>query len=241
MKRYAFVVLVLASGAVAGLVHGGATLLFVEPYLDYAIEIENQRIFASGAEQDTAEFRTQLDQYRLWQKSGMILGGVILGMSTGALFGIVYSLSIRALPGRNDQARGLVLAGIMSAVLYVPSFFKYPPNPPGDGSAETLAVRIVMALVLMAVLGFGAVGFYRIHRLIKGRRILVLAGYVAFAITVTVLMPASPDPPSEMPTVWEFRAMAALSAAAFWASLGIILGILWDRYSPPAQMHARSR
>ena len=47
MRRPVF--LVLAAGAVAGLVHGGAVLVLAEPYLDYAIEMENQRLFVSGA------------------------------------------------------------------------------------------------------------------------------------------------------------------------------------------------
>ncbi|MCE2508497.1 MAG: CbtA family protein [Nitrosopumilaceae archaeon] len=241
MRKPVFLILVLVSGAAAGLVHGGATLLLVEPYLDYAIEIENQQLFVSGAAQDTAEFRSQFDEYRLWQKSGMVLGGVLLGMSTAALFGIVYSLSIRALPGRNGTARSLVLAGMMFAVLYIPTFLKYPPVPPAEGSPETLAVRTALHLSLMAILGLGAVGFHRVYRRIPHRRILVLAGYVGFAVAVTALMPASPDEPSAMPGVWEFRAMSALSAVVFWASLGIILGLLWDRYASAARLHAPSR
>ncbi len=47
MRRPVF--LVPAAGGVAGLVHGGAVLVLVEPYLDYAIEIENQQLFVSGA------------------------------------------------------------------------------------------------------------------------------------------------------------------------------------------------
>lgn len=55
MRRPVF--LVLAAGAVAGLVHGGAVLVLVEPYLDYAKEIENQQLFVSGAARPPAPSR----------------------------------------------------------------------------------------------------------------------------------------------------------------------------------------
>lgn len=63
MRGPAFLILVLIPGAVAGLVYGGATLILAEPYLDYAIEAENQQLFVSGAAQYSAEFRSQFDEY----------------------------------------------------------------------------------------------------------------------------------------------------------------------------------
>ena len=241
MRKPIFLILVLFSGMVAGLVYGGATLLLVEPYLDSAIEIENQQLFVSGAAQDNPQFRSEFNEFRLWQKSGMVLGGVVLGVSTAALFGIVYSLSTGALPGRNGTARAMVLSGIMFAVLYVPVFLKYPPTLPAEGDPGTLMMRTTLALTLMAVLGMGAVGFHRIYRRIPHRRVLVLAGYVAFALAVALLLPPSPDAPSAMPNVWEYRAMTGISAAVFWASLGIVLGLLWDRYMPATRLRAQSR
>lgn len=241
MKKPIFLLVVLASGVASGLAYGGATLLLVEPHLDYAIEIENQQMFVSGAAQDGPEFRSEFNEFRLWQKSGMVLGGVVMGLSTTALFGIVYSLSAKAIPGRNGPTRGLVLAGIMFAVLYVPAFLKYPPTIPGEGNPDTLVMRSVLMLILMAVLGFGAVGFYRVYRRIPHRRILVLAGYVGFALAVALLLPASPDAPSAAPNVWDYRAMSAVSTAVFWASLGVILGLFWDRYMLADRLHAQSR
>ncbi|MBI1658692.1 MAG: CbtA family protein [Thaumarchaeota archaeon] len=64
MRRPAFLTLGLMSGAVAGLVYGGATLILAEPYLDYATEVENQQLFVPGAAQDSAEFRSQFDESR---------------------------------------------------------------------------------------------------------------------------------------------------------------------------------
>ncbi|MFB5614870.1 MAG: CbtA family protein, partial [Candidatus Nitrosomaritimum yanchengensis] len=79
MKTSLFLIIVLISGAFAGFIHGTSNLVLVEPYLDEAINIENQNLFASGEEEDTLEFWVEYEGYREWQKGGQILAGVILG------------------------------------------------------------------------------------------------------------------------------------------------------------------
>ena len=51
-----FIAIVLVSGFVAGTIHGAVNLVIVEPYLDKAIGIENQNLFASGEAEDTPQF-----------------------------------------------------------------------------------------------------------------------------------------------------------------------------------------
>ena len=126
MKTSLFLIIVLLSGAFAGLVHGSANLVLVEPYLDEAIGIENQNLFASGDEDDTLEFWVEYEGYRTWQKGGQILAGVILGTSIGALFGIVFALSRNSLPGNGNIKKALILAGIMWLTIYFIPFLKYP-------------------------------------------------------------------------------------------------------------------
>ena len=41
-----------------------------------------------------------------------------------------------------------------------------------------------------------------------------------------------------MPGVREFRIVSALWTAAFWASLGVIPGLPWDRYASVARLRA---
>ena len=91
MKTALFLALVLLSGFSAGIIHGLTNLVLVEPFLDSAIEIENQNMFASGEAQDTPSFWIEYDAYRTWQKGGQVLAGAILGTSIGALFGIVFA------------------------------------------------------------------------------------------------------------------------------------------------------
>lgn len=235
MKKSTFLLLVLGCGAVAGLVQGVAILLLVEPYLDFAIEIENQGMFMSGVAQDNAEFRAAYEDVRIMQKGGMIIGSVVLGISVGALFGLIYSIMYNSLPGRNSLQKSMILSGVMWATLYISAFFKYPPNPPATGDPETLLIRIGLLFALVITLGLGTIGFHRLYRMFHNRRYLVLSGYVAFVAAVMVLMPPSPDAPEDLPNIEWYRAMAAVSATAFWITIGIMLGSLWDRYVAPAR------
>ena len=56
MKTGIFVLIVLLSGCFAGTIYGTLNLIIVEPYLDDAINIENQNLFSSGEEIDGPQF-----------------------------------------------------------------------------------------------------------------------------------------------------------------------------------------
>lgn len=234
MKTSLFILIVLISGAFAGLVHGTVNFAIVEPYLDQAIGIENQNLFASGEEEDTPEFWVEYEGYRAWQKSGQILAGVILGVSVGSLFGIVFALSRNSLPGNNDVKKSLVLAGIMWLTLYLIPFLKYPANPPTVGDGETVVLRAILYLSFIAISGFGAVGFYQLSKKLQNnKKIIALLGYGVFITGVFFVMPENPDEiTAPMNLVNEFRIMSVLGVTSFWASVGIILGLFWNRLAP---------
>lgn len=234
MKASLFIVVVLISGAIAGLIHGTVNFAIVEPYLDEAIGIENQNLFASGEEEDTPKFWVEYEGYRMWQKSGQILAGVILGTSIGALFGIVFALSRNSLPGKNNIKKSLVLAGIMWFTMYLIPFLKYPANPPTVGDGETIVLRAILYVSFIAISGFGAVGFYKLSKKFKNNKKLVaLAGYGIFITAVFFLMPENPDEiTAPMDLVTEFRIMSVLGVSSFWISIGLILGLFWNRLKP---------
>ena len=234
MKTFLFIVIVLISGAFAGLIHGTVNFAIVEPYLDQAIGIENQNLFASGEEKDTSEFWVEYEGYRIWQKSGQILAGVILGTSIGALFGIVFALSRNSLPGNNDVKKALVLAGVMWFTMFVIPFLKYPANPPTVGDPETVVLRSILYLSFITISGFGAVGFYKLSQKFQSKRKLVaIIGYSIFISVVFFVMPENPDEiTAPMDLVNEFRIMSFLGVTSFWISIGVILGFFWNRFSP---------
>ena len=238
MKTFLFLLIVLVSGAFAGLVHGAVNFTIVEPYLDQAIGIENQSLFESGEEEDTLEFWVEYEGYRTWQKGGQILAGVILGTSVGALFGIVFALSKNSLPGNNDLKKALVLAGVMWLTLYIIPFLKYPANPPTVGETETVVLRAILYLSFIAISGFGALGFYKVSKRFENKKkFIALVGYAALISIVFVAMPENPDEvlaPAEL--VEGFRAVSVLGVSSFWISVALILGILWSHFKPEKEI-----
>ena len=234
MKTSLFLIIVLVSGALAGLVHGSSNLVLVEPYLDKAIGIENQKLFASGEEKDTMDFWVEYQGYREWQKGGQILAGVILGTSIGSLFGIVYAFSRNSIPGNNDVKRALILSGIMWATLFFIPFLKYPANPPTVGEPETVVLRQTLYLSLIAISGFSSLGFYKLSKKFEGKKkLFCLFGYVGFIIFAFIVMPDNPDKISaSMDLVNGFRIMSVLATSTFWIAVGLFLGYLWNRFQP---------
>jgi hypothetical protein len=238
MKTALFLAIVLISGGLAGTINGLANLVIVEPYLDVAIGIENQHLFASGEEKDTPEFKAQFDSYRYWQKGGQVLAGAILGTSTGALFGIVYAYSRNSLPGIHDLQKTFTLAAIMWLAIYFIPFLKYPANPPTVGDPETVVLRSILYLSLIAISGFGALGFYQLYKKLQSRKkIVAFVGYAIFISMVFVIMPPNPDKISApMELVNGFRAMSVIAVSVFWVSLAAILGVFWHKFGPDSEI-----
>ena len=234
MKTFLFIIIVLLSGAFAGLIHGTVNFAIVEPYLDQAIGIENQNLFDSGEEEDTPQFWAEYEGYRAWQKSGQILAGVILGISMGSLFGIIFALSRNSLPGNNDVKKSILLAGVMWFSLYIIPFLKYPANPPTVGDGETVVLRSILYLSFIAISGIGVIVFYKLSKKFTNRKKLIsLIGYGIFITSIFIVMPENPDEiTAPMNLINEFRLMSVLGVSSFWISIGIILGIFWHRVEP---------
>ncbi len=233
MKTLSFLVIVVLSGFLAGLVHGLVNVALVEPYLDTAIGIENQRMFAEGQAKDTPQFWQQYTDYRTWQKEGSIVAGAILGTATGALFGLVFAYSRNSLPSQNDIKKALVLAAIMWAVLYFIPFLKYPANPPTVGESDTITLRASTYAIFVALSGLSALGFSILYKKLQSKKILAFAGYAVFMGVLFVVMPQNPDKiitPIEL--VNGFRTVSVITMTTYWITNAVILGWLWKKFQP---------
>ena len=232
MKTITFITIVLVSGALAGLVHGTVNFTVVEPYLDQAIGLENESLFASGEAEDNLEFWAEYESYRIWQKSGQVLAGVILGLAMGSLFGIVYALSRNSLPGKNDVTKSVILAGIMWLTIYIIPFLKYPANPPTVGDGETVMLRAILYVSFIVLSGIGVVIFYKLSRKLQSnKKYFGLIGYIVFISVIFFVMPENPDEVNApINLVNEFRLMSVLGVSSFWLSVGIILGLFWNKF-----------
>jgi predicted cobalt transporter CbtA len=238
LKAITFVIITLLSGAITGTILGIINQVLVEPYIDRAISIETQNAIKGGEVIDPFELR----EYRIWQKGGEIVAGTILGLSVGALFGIVFVYGRNLLlPHSNSNIRkALVLAGIMWFVLFLVPALKYPSNPPAVGDPETIYYRESLYIGLLAISGFAALGLALLYRKLgiiaenKRNRIIVIPLiYAAIIVGAFIILPPNPDEISApMDMVQGFRIASAFTMSVFWGLLGLTLGAFWDKLKP---------
>lgn len=233
MKTLTFIAITLLSGAIAGTILATINIGVVQPYIDQAIDIENQNAIAAGEPVDPLEY----NNYRMWQKGGEIAAGTILGTSIAALFGVVFAYSRSSLPGSNNIEKALVLAGIMWFVLFLIPALKYPANPPAVGNPETIYYRQSLYIAYLAISGLLALGLALLYRKIGNARvkkvIVVPAVYAALMTGAYLAMPPNPDAiNAPMDLVTGFRIASVFTMSMFWGLLGVILGAFWDRTKP---------
>jgi len=224
----------LVSGCLAGLIHGGLNLIIVEPYLDQAIAIENQNLFLTGEEDDTKQFWVEYYDYRIWQKGGQVIAGMILGTSFGALFGMVYAFARNSLPSKKDIGNTIILAGIMWFTLFVIPFLKYPANPPTVGDSETVVFRGILYISFIAISGISALLCYKLSKKLKTqKKIIPFIVYAVFICLVFFITPENPDEINiSIELVNQFRIASFVTSSIFWFSLALILGVFWQKTNP---------
>jgi len=229
-----FLAITILSGVLAGTILGIINLGLVEPYIDQAIGIEIHNSVSSGANVDLSE----IDHYRIWQKSGEIVGAAVYGISLGALFGIIFAYSKNALPGNNNKKKALFLAGILWFVLYLVVTIKYPANPPAVGNPETIYYREALYIAFIAISGFTTLVLALLWKRVKinSKKIVFPLVYAGIMIAAYLAMPANPDSINiSMELVQNFRIWTAVTIGIFWGLLGIIYGSLWDKFIRPEE------
>jgi predicted cobalt transporter CbtA len=233
LKTLTFIAITLLSGAIAGALLSIINQGLVEPYIDQAINIENKNARAQGEVINPQEFNA----YRIWQKSGEIAAGTILGISLGALFGVVFAFVRDSIPGSNNKKKALILAAVMLLVIYIVPALKYPANPPAVGDPETIIYRETLYIAILAISGFSALGLAFLYRRMRdnnqSKKIIVPIIYVGVIATAFVIMPPNPDQiTAPMDLVTGFRIVTGFTMSVFWGLLGLILGALWDKTKP---------
>jgi len=150
----------------------------------------------------------------------------------GSLFGIVFALSRNSLPGKNIVTKAVFLSGLMWFTLYLIPFLKYPANPPTVGEADTVVLRMILYVSFIIISGIGVIVFYKLFtKLNKNKKYFALIGYAGLMIIAFIVMPDNPDEiTAPMNLVNEFRFVSVLGVTSFWGSVGIILGLFWNKF-----------
>lgn len=232
MNSLTFIFVSLLSGVIAGVILAGVSYFVAEPFIDQAIGIEVDNSIASGEVVDFDE----LSSYRVWQKEGTFAAGAFLGVTYGAILGIIYVISRKYLPSSSDRKKALILAAIMCLSLYIVPFIKYPANPPGVGDPETIGLRDSLYTSYQLASGLIALGvsilMYKLRKIsyIKYVIPIIYLGLVAFIYAV---FPANPDEiTAPMDLVNAFRAVTFGTMVMFYLVLGAIFGIMWNKFKP---------
>lgn len=232
MKSLAFIFISLLSGVIAGLILAGVNYYVAEPFIDQAIGIEVDNSIASGEVVDFDELST----YRVWQKEGTFAAGAFLGLTYGAILGIVYVISRKYLPSSDDRKKALILAAIMCLSLYVVPFIKYPANPPAVGDPETIGLRDSLYTGYQLASGLIALGvtilMYKLRR-ISYIKYIIPVFYLGLVASIYAIFPANPDEiTAPMDLVNAFRAVTFGTMVMFYLVLGSIFGIMWNKFKP---------
>lgn len=232
MKSLTFIIISLLSGVIAGLILSSINLFVVEPYIDKAIGIEVDKNIASGEKVNLDEMKS----YRTWQKSGTFAAGAFLGLTYGAIIGIVYALTRKLLPSSDDRKKAIFLAAVLCLSLYLIPFIKYPANPPAVGNPETIGYRESLYISFQATSGLISLGLGIIYYKFKQTRnisYLIPVVYAGLIASIYIIFPSNPDPISiSMDLVNWFRIVTASTMVIFWIILGIIFGCMWHKFKP---------
>ena len=232
MKSLTFIFVSLLSGVIAGVILAGVNYFVAEPFIDQAIGIEADNSIASGEVVDFDE----LSSYRVWQKEGTFAAGAFLGLTYGAILGIVYVISRKYLPSSDDRKKALILAAIMCLSLYVVPFIKYPANPPAVGDPETIGLRDSLYTGYQLASGLIALGvsilMYKLRR-ISYIKYIIPVFYLGLVASIYAIFPANPDEiTAPMDLVNAFRAVTFGTMVMFYLVLGAIFGIMWNKFKP---------
>lgn len=232
MKSLTFIFVSLLSGVIAGVILAGVNYFVAEPFIDQAIGIEVDNSIASGEVVDFDE----LSSYRVWQKEGTFAAGAFLGLTYGAILGIVYVISRKYLPSSDDRKKALILAAIMCLSLYVVPFIKYPANPPAVGDPETIGLRDSLYTSYQLASGLIALGvtilMYKLRRIGYIKYVIPVI-YLGLVASIYAIFPANPDEiTAPMDLVNAFRAVTFGTMVMFYLVLGIIFGIMWNKFKP---------
>lgn len=232
MKSLTFIFVSLLSGIIAGVILAGVNYFVAEPFIDQAIGIEVDNSIASGEAVDFDE----LSSYRVWQKEGTFAAGAFLGLTYGAILGIVYVISRKYLPSSDDRKKALILAAITCLSLYVVPFIKYPANPPAVGDPETIGLRDSLYTSYQLASGLIALGVsILMYKLPKNGYIkyVIPIIYLGLIASIYAIFPANPDEiTAPMDLVNAFRAVTFGTMVMFYLVLGIIFGIMWNKFKP---------
>ncbi|KAA0022031.1 CbtA family protein [Antrihabitans cavernicola] len=183
-------------GALGGLLAFVFGRIFGEPVIGRAIDYESgrdaaQAVLDKAAGLPVEDMGPEVFTRTLQSNIGIGFGMLLFGIAMGALFAVVYSVSVGRVGKVSPRNLALLIAGAMFSTMYLVPFLKYPANPPSIGHGETIKARtglyLVMVVCSIAFL-LGAVWLGRRLAARFGNWTATLLAAAAFAVAIGIVM-----------------------------------------------------
>ncbi|MBI3116904.1 MAG: CbtA family protein, partial [Thaumarchaeota archaeon] len=158
-----------------------------------------------------------------------------LGLAVTSIFGIVYALAYSRLPGSSPLVKSVVLGLSAYIAIFMLPFLKYPSNPPGVGSSDTIFFRqsLYVGFQIISIIGV-ALAYLVYNHLVtkKGSKystsLLAIITYLTIISIAFALMPPNPDPlivPLDL--LLDFRVLSLLGQTVMWLIIAFTYGKTW--------------
>jgi len=177
---------------------------------------------------------------------GLATGTLVFGVALGGLFALAYTLAQGRLGSLSARGTALTVAAGGFLAVYVLPGLKYPGNPPGSSSSETITDRTQWYFVLLVISLLVVIGGIVLARALAPRLgswnaalLAALGGVVAVGLAYAVL-PVIDETPTDFraDVLWQFRIASSAIQLTLWATLGLVFGARTDRslraQRPPA-------
>lgn len=238
-------------GLVAGLLVGGFHFVFSVPVIERAIALEEQQASdAAKAHGMAVEPEAPLVSLGV-QRILAVPGFGLLGVVVGVVFAGGFSLLRRVTPQWPPLALAVTVGALGFWSLSLLPFIKYPLNPPGVGSEESLLFRQGFAELFRLLSALGVVGLLlgvrqvNLKTAVAAQRVklygLLLLAYGVFAAVIFQAIPGNPDPvPVPIDLLQLFRTLSIIGHFLLWSLLagGVGLTILWRQRTTPEAKRA---
>lgn len=230
MNMLSIIAVALLAGVLSGALYGLVNTVLVTPYIDRAVELEASRL---GESVDIA--------YRVWQKEGAILAGLLAGVAYSSLFSIVYAYMASRNPQGITIRRGITIALIIWFVFYLMPMLKYPANPPAVGDPETIYYRQSIYITYLLISSISAVVLALLRTRFVAiparngairyiREFTIIGAYALIMITAYILLPPNPDTIDiDEGILVGFRVTSAVTSLILWLMIGFTTSLLWSR------------
>lgn len=219
-------------GLGAGVLAFGFAYLFGEPQVQHAIDFED---YLAKLAHEPAE--AKVVSRGMQRTLGLLTGTVVLGISLGGIFALVYAYAYGRLGRLSVRMTSLVLAAAAFFTITLVPFTKYPANPPTIGNPDTIDKRTLLFMVMIAITILAVIGAARVRHALLARlggwnaTIVAAAAFVAVIAVAQLVLPAVHETPKGFPAdvLYRFRLASLGINLTLWSVIGLGFGAAAQR------------